>query len=328
MSPLSKDHRPRTLDEFFGNASLKSGLLSKLNSKDRPSCYMFSGDAGCGKTTLARITARELGCDSAAKGLQIDYREYDIGDARGIDDARKIKENLLYAPANGPVKVYCLDEVQGATLDFKQSLLKVAEEPPGHVVFILCTTDPQKLMVGGKKTFLRRFEAGWFEVKPLSDREMLGFLLHSLAREGVATDGYPPEILAEVTRQAGGSPGIALSILDRIIDMGDFDQIMEVIRRSGADEASAFELARAINARNWAGCVAELSKMADKGDVEGVRHIVLGYMRKVLLGRNPTPHAYHAILHFERPFYDSGLAGLTRACYGAVAGLKPGDIPF
>jgi len=283
---------------------------------------MFSGESGCGKTTLARITAKMLGCSA------IDYQELDIGDARGIEDARRIKQKIHYAPLAGPLKVYCLDEVQGATQDFKQSLLKVTEEPPRHVAFILCTTDPQKLMVGGKKTFLRRFEAGWFEVKPLTDQEMRLFLLQSLAREGVPTEEYPEEILAEVIRQAGGSPGIALSILDRFIDMTDLEQAMDVIRRSAAVEANAFKLAQAIYAKNWAGCVAELSKMTDKGDVETTRYTVLGYMRSVLLGKNPTPHAYHAMLHFERPFYDSGLAGLTRACYGAVTGLKSNDIPY
>ncbi len=199
-------------------------------------------------------------------------------------------------------------------------MLKALEQPPSHVAFILCTTNPEKLSVTVKRRCTQ------FEVKPLTDQEMDGFILSALARESIA-EGYPPEIVQEIVKASNGSPGIAMNILDQVIDMQDGQQIMEVIRRTVVTEASVIDLCRALLARNWNGCRAQLIAM-EKVDVEKVRYAVLTYMRKVLLGDRPDLSAYLVIRYFERAFYDSGLAGLVAASWAVANRQEPKDFQF
>ncbi len=291
--------RPQTLAEFHGNAVLKAAIEPKFSIKDRPRTYLFHGQAGCGKTTLAQIVARAYGCN-----MDKDYQEYDIGDARGIDDARSIKQNLHYAPMGGPVKTYVLDEVHASNSFFQDALLKALEEPPKHVLFILCTTNPEKL----KATVKRRCHQ--FEVKPLTGPEMQGLIIKTLEGQNIS-QGYPQEIINEIIRTANGSPGIALNILDQIIDMEDMGQIIATVRRTEVTEASVIELCRGLLARNWDGCATQLRLIPEKTETEPVRRAIMKYMRKVLLGDRPSPQAAVVIRAFEQPFFDAGLDGLV-----------------
>ena len=295
--------RPKTLDEFHGNAGLKAALASKLDIKDQPKVFLFYGPPGCGKTTLAQIMARAYGCN-----MDKDYQEFDIGDARGIDDARSIKQNIHYSPMGGPVKVYVLDEVHASNSFFQDAMLKVLEEPPRHVMFILCTTEPGKL----KATVKRRCHD--FQVQPLNNQEMTGFIGMTLAREGL--EGYPQDIINEIVNASQGSPGVAMKILDQVIDMGgDQGQIMELVRRTQVAEASVIDLCRSLLAKDWNGVARQLRAMPEKVEVEPVRRGILKYMRKVILGDRPNPQAAQVIMAFESPWFDGGLDGLVARCY-------------
>ena len=312
--PLQLAHRPQLIDDLFGNASLKASLKSIFaRVNDRPSGFLFAGGAGCGKTTLARIVAKAYGCDSKNPNLQSDYIEMNVSEARGIDDARKMQNSIHYAPSNGPIKVYCMDECQGATPDFKDSVLKITEEPPKHVLFIICTTDPDKLVSkSGKKTLERRFHR--YDVKPLTDQEMQDFLISSLAREGIVQN-YPQIILNEIIKVSEGSPGVAIKLLDQIIDMEDQSQILEIIYRDVMNQASVIDLCRSLLDKNWNGVVRQLRAMPEKVEAEPVRRAILKYMRKVLLGDRPSPQAAQVIMTFEQPWFDGGLDGLVARCW-------------
>lgn len=186
-------------------------------------------------------------------------------------------------------------------------MLKVLEEPPKHVMFILCTTEPSKL----KATVKRRCHD--FQVQSLTNQEMDGFIRMTLEREGL--EGYPQDIITEIVNASQGSPGIAMKILDQVIDMGgDQGQIMELVRRTQVAEASVIDLCRSLLAKDWNGCARQLRAMPEKVEVEPVRRAILKYMRKVILGDRPNQQAAAVIMAFEQPWFDGGLDGLVARC--------------
>jgi len=127
MSPLHIDYRPKTLKEMEGNRSTVDSLQAVLSREsDIPHAFLFSGSAGCGKTSLGRIVASELGCAPA------DFREIDTADFRGIDTIREIKNQARLKPLAGKVRVWLLDEFHKSTADAQNALLKILEEPPSH----------------------------------------------------------------------------------------------------------------------------------------------------------------------------------------------------
>jgi DNA polymerase-3 subunit gamma/tau len=312
--PLHLDYRPKVLDELYGNESLKASLKSILDRKDRPRAYMFTGPSGCGKTTLARIVAEAYGCV-----MDMDYSELNIANIGGKDEGGRIQKEMHYSPMSGPVKVYCLDECQDSSSQFQASILKALEDTPKHVLFILCTTDPQRL----KKTIHTRCSR--FEVRPLDPATMQSFLLDVLKKEGM--EDYPGEPVAGIIQAAEGSPRQALIILDQIIDLPDTASVMAAIGRFTVAETQVLAFCQGLLAKDWGRCKAQLQAMDAKANLEGMRQAVLTYMRKVLLGDRPNGQAYFVIRAFEKPFYDSGLAGIAAAAWGSIA-LAGKDISF
>lgn len=137
--PLHIEHRPSNLSEIFGNKAIVESLTSIFERKsDYPHAFLFHGPTGCGKTTLARIVAKMLKCDKP--------EEYNMANLRGIDAVRTLVEECVYLPLTGHNRVYILDEIHRQTKDAQNALLKLLEDPPEHVYFILGTTDPEQLI--------------------------------------------------------------------------------------------------------------------------------------------------------------------------------------
>jgi len=302
---LHIDSRPTNFRQVVGNEATVEALKKLIGSDKHPHVLLFSGPTGCGKTTLARIVASKLKCSD------MDLQEINSSNNRGINTARDIIANMRYAPMDGEVRVYLLDEVHQTTKDFQHALLKALEDTPDHVYFLLCTTEPTRLL----KAIRNRCTE--FVVLPLLKKEMEKLLATGMAKLEMNA-GYYEEILPEIIREAEGSPRQALIMLDQIAEM-NLEQASEIIKQVKLQETQVIELCKILlmGERNRWKQVAKILKGLTE-EPERVRQAVLGYFTAVLLNGANTRAAL-VLSYFESPFYDSGKAGLVLACYNIMS---------
>lgn len=295
MSLITK-YRPEDFDEVYGNESMLDSLQSAvLNEDRRPSTYLLHGPSGCGKTTLARIISEHLGCQKP--------KEYNISDTRGIDAARSIIEKVWYHTF-GVARVIILNECHMATKEFQNAVLEVLEEPPPQTYFILCTTEPEKLL----KTILTRCTQ--FQVSKLTTKMMRALIADVADAEEVELD---PDTIGTIARAAEGSPRSGLAILSKIINL-DEDAIQEVIEEVRTSEQKGIDLCRALMKRaKWKTIASILKEITD--EPETVRYQVMGYFSAILLNKGDAWAAYVLTAFVETTFMYSKKPGLVLACY-------------
>ncbi|MDE1958223.1 MAG: DNA polymerase III subunit gamma/tau [Xanthomonadaceae bacterium] len=224
---LARKWRPRRFTELVGQEHVVRALSNALDGGRMHHAYLFTGTRGVGKTTIARIFAKSLNCERGASadpcgecavctavdaGRFVDLLEIDAASNTGVDDVREVIENAQYAPTRGRYKVYLVDEVHMLSKNAFNALLKTLEEPPQHVVFLLATTDPQKLPVTVLSRCLK------FNLKRLLPAQIEAQMRHILDAEAVTCE---PEALVELARAADGSLRDGLSLLDQAIAYGD-----------------------------------------------------------------------------------------------------------
>jgi len=301
--PLHLKYRPRTFDEIVGNEEVVESLKALLRKDGVPHSFLFQGPSGCGKTTLARIVARELGCDER------EFYEYNVANVRGIDTIREIIQQCRFTPIRGRVKVYVLDECHQLTKDAQNALLKVLEDTPKHVYFILCTTDPEKLI----KTIRTRCVT--YSVTLLPTPKIVMLLKRVCESEGV---NFSPKLLREVARASGGCPRKALVILDSVIGMEDEEEAMAADEKFVPDEVQVVEICRKLidwrisPSVKWREISRILKSIED--DPEQIRYMILNYMAKVLLD-TPDDRIAKIMALFQSSFLYTGKAGLVYNLY-------------
>ena len=294
-------YRPEDFIDIVGNKYIVDSLDSMFESKKVPHTFLFIGSAGCGKTTFARIICKKLKCSDQ------DLIEINASNTRGIDTARDIIKSSYLKPMDGKVKVYILDEVHKATNEFQNALLKVLEEPPDHTYFILCTTEPAKVI----NTIHSR--SAVYEVSILSSKKMTKLLEMVIVKEKTK---LAKEVLNEIVKKAEGVPRDALLILDQVINIKSTKAQISAVRKIKFQEKLVIDLCRALMERkNWK-VVSEILRSIN-GDPEQIRRAVLGYFNKVLQSR-ADPHAALVIDSFRDNTYDTGMAGITLACFSLM----------
>ncbi len=258
---LARKWRPRNFSTLVGQEHVVRALTHALSEKRLHHAYLFTGTRGVGKTTIARILAKSLNCESGItatpcgtcsacqeidSGRFVDLLEVDAATNTKVDEMRQLLENAVYAPTRGRFKVYVIDEVHMLSNSAFNAMLKTLEEPPEHVKFILATTDPQKIPV----TVLSRCLQ--FNLKQMPVSAITTHLAHILQAESVPFDSGA---LALVARSAAGSMRDALSLLDQAIAHGagkveesqvrsmlgtvDLDYLFAILEALQAGDASA-----------------------------------------------------------------------------------------
>ncbi|MEO7149218.1 MAG: DNA polymerase III subunit gamma/tau [Rhodanobacteraceae bacterium] len=246
---LARKWRPKIFSELVGQEHVVRALSHALDSGRMHHAYLFTGTRGVGKTTIARIFAKSLNCERGQSahpcgecaicvavdaGRFLDLIEIDAASNTGIDDVREVIENAQYAPTRGRYKVYLIDEVHMLSQKAFNALLKTLEEPPGHVKFLLATTDPQKLPVTVLSRCLK------FSLKRLLPQQIAQQMRMILAAEGVA---FEDAALVELARGADGSLRDGLSLLDQAIAHGGgqlrVDDVRAMLGTIGGNDVGA-----------------------------------------------------------------------------------------
>lgn len=270
---LARKYRPRRFRELVGQEHVARALTNALDQDRLHHAYLFTGTRGVGKTTIARILAKCLNCETGVssepcgqcgtcrevdEGRFIDLLEVDAASNTSVDDVREIIENAQYAPTRGRYKVYLIDEVHMLSKSAFNALLKTLEEPPTHVKFLLATTDPHKLPA----TVLSRCLQ--FALMSMSPERVVEHLKNVLQQEVVTFD---EAALWELGRAANGSMRDALSLTDQAIAFGNGRlEAAEVRNMLGSiDRDLVFRVLESVNSGDASAVLEVCAKLAEQG---------------------------------------------------------------
>jgi len=235
---LYRKYRSQTFADLVGQDAASRALQGAIIGGRVAHAYLFSGSRGTGKTSAARLLAKAVNCTGRKKesaepcnqcqsciemtaGAALDLIEIDAASNRGIDEIRDLREKVNLAPALGPKKIYIIDEAHMLTEPAFNALLKTLEEPPPHVVFVLCTTDAQKIPL----TVIGRCQQ--FVFRRLGEDQIVARLSHIAATEKVKVD---PEAMGLIARTAQGSMRDAVGLLDQLVPLAEGPISLEAAR--------------------------------------------------------------------------------------------------
>jgi DNA polymerase-3 subunit gamma/tau len=295
---VARRYRPQTFGELVGQQHIAKALEGAIRSNRVGHAYLFTGARGVGKTSAARILGKALNCVhgptpepcnqcdiclSIASGDDVDVLEIDGASNRGIDEIRELRQKVNVRPSRSRYKIYIIDEVHMLTREAFNALLKTLEEPPEHVKFIFCTTEPEKIPI----TILsrcQRFDFSGIQTASITER-----LRQIVESEGVETE---PEALELLARRAAGSMRDSQSLLEQLLAFGGSRiTVADVHRMLGtAAEGRLGPVVQRLVERDAAGALQQLSEALAEGvDVGQLLEQLLGYFRDLMVAAVGCP---------------------------------------
>lgn len=311
---LADKYRPKKLSDFIGQESAVKQIQAMIKKDNIPQVLVFTGPSGCGKTSFCRFLRKVLNCKGKSN-----FREINASISRGIDTIREIRDTVNAYPLGCDSRVWIIDEAHGLTKDAQNSLLKILEDAsegqPEFAYFMLCTTEPTKLL----KTIMTR--SNEIKVKPVTEKGICAFLASVIEKE-MDSNNYPPdEVIERISEVCEGSPRKALKILQQVMDLDTVDDQLEAIQSSDFKNA-AFDIVKALmpfkGRPDWGKVKTVLAGLKDE-EPEGLRRLIIAVCKTHMLKGGPmAERAYQVFGHFQDNLYDSGMSGLVAACYGAT----------
>ncbi|MEW5960665.1 MAG: DNA polymerase III subunit gamma/tau, partial [Chloroflexota bacterium] len=290
---LYRKWRSQTFDEVIGQEHVTRTLLNALKLGRIVHAYLFTGPRGTGKTSTARLLAKAVNCLAEAvedrpcnhcaicravnEGRLLDLIEIDAASNTGVDDIRDLRDKVGFRPGEARIKIYIIDEVHMLSKSAFNALLKTLEEPPGHVIFVLATTEPEKI----PPTITSRCQR--FDFKRIKLADIAQRLAYILSQEGLQAE---PEALEYIARQGSGSMRDAISLLDQLTAYGSDTITLELVRRVlGAVASQAVtELVDAWLGQNMAAGLDVINRLVDDGaDPRQFAHEIVEYLRALML---------------------------------------------
>lgn len=291
---LYRKYRPTSFDGMFGNKEQIESLKKLITKEDKTQVFLFTGLQGVGKTTLARICAKELGSNT------LNTIEINSANNRGIDTAREIEESCKMQTL--VPRIFILDELHQTTVASQTAMLKILEDTPKNNYFFLCTTNPEKLS--------KPLRSRCTEIKlgTLSDKEMTSLLKDIIEKEN---KNISEEVLEEIILIAEGHPRQAIVLLEKIINLDSEKEMLKILDSDIIKEnetEDTISLCKSLMFGDWGKVKSILSDLKKNNEnPESLRRIILNYFCSVLLNNGDNKIA-NKMQWIEQPLYDEGTA--------------------
>jgi DNA polymerase III subunit gamma/tau len=294
---LYKKYRPKDFSDVVGQDAVVKSLERKVETKTVPHSILLVGPKGCGKTTIGRILKRMLKCS------KWDFVEQNCANKRGIDSIRDIERNMHLLPMKGDCKIWLFDEAHQWSGDAQDALLKILEDTPRHVYFIICSTDAQKL----KATIHSRCTV--YAIEPFNSSSLRKLIRRVCKGE---KRKITEEVEDKIISNADNSARNALVLLEKVLAFDDEEEQLEQISKATV-EVAAISIARALfDPRTKWTDMAKILKDVSLEEPEQIRWMIIGYAKSILLGGGKMADlAYNTIRIFQDNLFDSKWAGLV-----------------